>query len=65
MFDDLDKMKEKGTKIYQTSRTLEGKVGIRNKEVIVGEDNLADLVNEVVLCYGKEVKIELKVEVKL
>jgi len=65
MFNDLDKMKEKGTKTYQASRMLEGKVGILNNEVIVGEGNLTDLINEVVICYGKEVKIEINVEVKL
>lgn len=71
MFKDLDKAQERGAKTYETSRTLEGMVdidhraGIYEYGIVIGEDSLIDFMNEFVDCYGKKVKVEIKVTVNL
>ena len=65
MFKDLDKIKEKGIKIYKTSMVIDGTVGVYDDELTVGGYTLTDLVNEFVTCYGKKVRIEIRVTVTL
>ena len=65
MFNNLSKMKELGAKTYQTSTVLEGKVSVHIGELYIGKDKLSDLEGEFVTCYGKKVKVEIKVTVNL
>jgi len=62
-------MKEKGIKVYEALKTLEGKVGVSKDEppaLMVGNENIFDLLTDIaVVCYGKQVEIEIKVKITL
>jgi len=65
MFEGLDKAKEKGSKTYKTNMIINGIVDVYGGKITVGGYSLADFIDQFVDCYGKEVKVEIKVIVKL
>jgi len=65
MFKGLDKAKEEGSKTYGTSTIINGMVDVYDEKIIVGGYSLTDFIDQFVDCYGKEVRIEIKVIVKL
>lgn len=62
-------MKEKGIETLDAIKTLKGRVGIDDDEppaLMVGKENISDLLTEMaVVCYGKQVEVEIKVRVTL
>jgi len=61
----FNQMKAEGMRMFQTSKTLEGKVNVHIGELFIGTYKLSDFEGEFVSCYGRKVKVEINVQITL